>query len=67
MWAVESPTRPPLKDRKLLYPNDVPGLERPKRSLAQGFSLKGPCKRGIHKLQMFGREKYNVCFQTSSA
>ena len=30
----------------------------PKRSLAQGFSLKGPCPRGGHKLQFFGRETY---------
>ena len=32
----------------------------PGRSLAQGFSLNGPCQRGVHELQICCHEEYIV-------
>ena len=40
----------------------VPGITSYDR-----FSLNGPCQRGVHKLQIFSREKYIEMFQHSSA
>ena len=45
-----------LLETELLASTVLP-LEHPKRSLAQGFSSKGPCQRGVRKLQIVGREK----------